>query len=104
MLVMTIAMGWRYPLSLSINLLFLLWSTKPTPSSIYMWVEQKRIQVAARAHGLGLLKAQLSNATMMTHEVHDYGLACIAKVSSLSQKMLVIGVLGDCVYITMQSV
>ncbi|KAI5074445.1 hypothetical protein GOP47_0010406, partial [Adiantum capillus-veneris] len=96
MLVMTISMGWRYPLSLSINLLFLLWSTKPTPSSIYMWVEQKRLQAAARAQGLSRLKVQLSNATMMTHvEVQDYGFACIARVSSLSQKMLVIGVLGE---------
>lgn len=40
LMVMTVAMGWHYPLSLGINLVFLLWSTKPTPSSIYIWVEQ----------------------------------------------------------------
>lgn len=96
LMVMTIAMGWHYPLSMSINLLFLLWSTKPTPSSIYLWVEQKRLQAAPRTHGLSRLKTQLSNATMMTHvEVQDYGLLCVARVSSLSQRMLVIGVLGD---------
>ena len=40
LLVMTVAMGWYYPISLSLNCLFLLWSTRPTPSSIYIWVEQ----------------------------------------------------------------
>lgn len=38
--VLTISLGWHYPLSLLLNLLFLMWSTKPTPSSIYLWVEQ----------------------------------------------------------------
>lgn len=96
LMVMTIAMGWHYPISLGINLFFLLWSTKPTPSSIYIWVEQKRLQAAQRTHGLSRLKAQLSNATMMMHvEVRDYGVACLAQVSSLTQKMVVIGVLGD---------
>eukprot|EP00250_Pteridium_aquilinum_P004105 c14341_g1_i1 orf=526-1272(-) len=96
LMVMTVAMGWHYPLSLGINLVFLLWSTKPTPSSIYIWVEEKRLQAAQRTHGLSRLRAQLSNASLMTHvEVRDYGVACLARVSSLSQKMLMIGVLGD---------
>lgn len=96
LMVMTVAMGWHYPLSLGINLVFLLWSTKPTPSSIYIWVEQKRLNAAQRRHGVGRLKSQLSNASMLMHvEVQDYGVACLARVSSLTQKMLVIGVLGD---------
>ncbi|KAH7288616.1 hypothetical protein KP509_31G033900 [Ceratopteris richardii] len=95
-MVMTIAMGWHYPLSLTVNLLILFWSTKPRPSSIYLWVEQRKLQAASQGNGLSRLKNQLSSATLMTHvEVEDYGLACVARVSSLSQKMLVIGVLGD---------
>ncbi|KAH7288614.1 hypothetical protein KP509_31G033900 [Ceratopteris richardii] len=96
LMVMTIAMGWHYPLSLTVNLLILFWSTKPRPSSIYLWVEQRKLQAASQGNGLSRLKNQLSSATLMTHvEVEDYGLACVARVSSLSQKMLVIGVLGD---------
>ena len=43
----------------------------------------------------GCLIQQLSNAIIMHVEVQDYGIACIARVSSLSQKFLVIGMLGD---------
>lgn len=96
LMVITVTLGWHYPFSLCINLVVLFWSTKPTPSSIYIWIEQKRLQAAQRMYGLGRLQAQLSNASKMMHvEVQDYGFACLARVSSLTQKMLILGVLGD---------
>ncbi|KAH9319032.1 hypothetical protein KI387_020801, partial [Taxus chinensis] len=56
LLVMTVVMGWNYPTSLAINVLFILLSTKPTPSSIYLWVEEWRQQNLLVSHGFDWLK------------------------------------------------
>jgi hypothetical protein len=40
LVLLTVATGYQYPFSLFVTLVFLMWSTKPTPLSIYVWVEK----------------------------------------------------------------
>ncbi|XP_057856012.2 uncharacterized protein LOC131065518 isoform X2 [Cryptomeria japonica] len=91
LLVMTVVMGWNYPVSLAINVVFILLSTKPTPSSIYLWVEEWRQQNLLESHGFDWLKL----GKPLHVEVQDYKLLCLAQVTSLNQKMLMIGILGE---------
>ncbi|KAJ7546436.1 hypothetical protein O6H91_08G040300 [Diphasiastrum complanatum] len=95
LLVMTVVMGWEYPLSLIVNLVFLLLSTKPTPSSFYLWAEQRRMQQSCQKQGLDRIKAQLNPASLMHVEIHDYLLLCVATATSFSQKLTVVGILGE---------
>lgn len=94
LVVTTVLMGWHYPVSLFVNLIVVLWSTKPSPASIYIWAEQRRMEQQTEKRGFDRLKAQLPAAVMHV-EVEDYMLFCLARVSSLTQKSLVIGLLGD---------
>lgn len=91
LLVMTVVMGWNYPVSLAVNIVFLLLSTKPTPSSIYLWVEEWRQQNFDVRHGFDWLKL----GPALHVEVHDYKLLCLAQVTSINQKLTVIGILGE---------
>ncbi|BBN13401.1 hypothetical protein MPTK1_6g03180 [Marchantia polymorpha subsp. ruderalis] len=97
--VLTIALGWQYPLSLVANILFLMWSSKPSPSSIYMWVEERREEEAMEKRGLERVKAQVSGfleaSAVMHVEVRDYKLFCLARVTSLTKRSTMIGILGD---------
>jgi hypothetical protein len=40
LVLLTVATGYQYPFSLFVTLVFLMWSTKPTPLSIYVWLEK----------------------------------------------------------------
>lgn len=91
LLVMTVVMGWNYPVSLAVNIVFLLLSTKPTPSSIYLWVEEWRQQNLLVSHGFDWLKL----GPALHVEVHDYKLLCLAQVTSINQKLTMIGILGE---------
>lgn len=91
LLVMTVVMGWNYPVSLAVNIVFLLLSTKPTPSSIYLWVEEWRQQNLPLRHGFDWLKL----GPALHVEVHDYKLLCLAQVTSINQKLTMIGILGE---------
>lgn len=91
LLVMTVVMGWNYPVSLAVNIVFLLLSTKPTPSSIYLWVEEWRQQNLPLRHGFDWLKL----GPALHVEVHDYKLLCLAQVTSINQKLTIIGILGE---------
>ena len=37
---LTVVVGYPYPKSLLPNSLFLIWSTKPNPASIYLWLKK----------------------------------------------------------------
>jgi len=91
LLLMTVVMGWNYPVSLAVNIVFLLFSTKPTPSSIYLWVEEWRQQNLLISHGFDWLKL----GPALHVEVHDYKLLCLAQVTSINQKLTMIGILGE---------
>lgn len=91
--VLTISLGWHYPLSLLLNLLFLMWSTKPSPSSIYLWVEQIRQEEALHATGLDRMKTQAGG--LMHVEVRDNMLFCLARITSLTKRSTLVGFLGD---------
>ncbi|CAM6092365.1 unnamed protein product [Calypogeia fissa] len=91
--VLTISLGWHYPLSLILNLLFLMWTTKPSPSSIYVWVEQIRQENILNATGIDRVKAQA--AGVMHVEVRDNMLFCLARVTSLTKRSTLLGFLGD---------
>ncbi|CAM6120494.1 unnamed protein product [Calypogeia fissa] len=91
--VLAISLGWHYPLSLLPNLLLLMWSSKPSASSIYSWVEQVRQEEALHATGLDRMKAQA--AGVMHVEVHDGVLFSLARVTSLTKISTLLGFLGD---------
>lgn len=90
LLLITVLMGWRHPFTLAVNVLLLLFCTKPTPLSIYMFIEQLRqrdMQKDPRWH-----KAKFLYAKNVT--VDDYKLLCLAKAEIRDVKLDVIGILG----------
>lgn len=123
LVLLTVATGYQYPFSLFVTLVFLMWSTKPTPLSIYVWVEKRRLKQAYEKRNLDSLKDKsgessgikdylssvctnptLSSllawqlnptATVMHVEVRDYMLFCLASVTSLTENSTMVGCLGD---------
>ncbi|KAH9565482.1 hypothetical protein CY35_04G080400 [Sphagnum magellanicum] len=96
LVLLTVATGYQYPFSLFVTLVFLMWSTKPTPLSIYVWVEKRRLKQAYEKRNLDSLKDKLNpTATVMHVEVRDYMLFCLASVTSLTENSTMVGCLGD---------
>eukprot|EP00262_Sarcandra_glabra_P005960 TRINITY_DN17920_c0_g1_i1.p1 TRINITY_DN17920_c0_g1~~TRINITY_DN17920_c0_g1_i1.p1 ORF type:complete len:296 (-),score=43.46 TRINITY_DN17920_c0_g1_i1:514-1362(-) len=91
MLVVTVVMDWRHPITLAIKIAFFLFSTKPRPFSIYLYIEQLRQQSMRHNPGLGKLKLFYAKKV----EVEDYGLLCLAKVELRDEKIFLIGILGS---------
>ncbi|XP_065013160.1 uncharacterized protein LOC103987334 isoform X3 [Musa acuminata AAA Group] len=74
-LVITLLLGWRHPLTLAINVALLLFSTRPNPFSVYMFIEQ----VFHRKNV----------------KVEDYKFLCLATVEQGDTKLNLLGILGS---------
>lgn len=87
----TVCVKWRDPVTFAIGLLLFLNSTKPTPSSIYVFVEQLRHQLMRRNPYFFMLKSLYANNV----EVKDCFLFCLATVEIGDKKYKLVGILGD---------
>ncbi|KAK6256433.1 hypothetical protein SCA6_017738, partial [Theobroma cacao] len=88
--VFTILVNWDNPSAVAIRVLLFLLSTKPSPSSIYLFVERLcHGYMHHKPHFYIYKSLHASNV-----EVQDYKLLCIAKVEIGDQKLRVIGILG----------
>ncbi|KAG0588479.1 hypothetical protein KC19_2G246000 [Ceratodon purpureus] len=93
---LTVVLGYPYPKSLLPNSLLLIWSTKPNPASIYLWLKKRSETSRVKQGALDVVKEKInSTATVMHVEVQDYMLFCLAKVTYLTSNATMIGVLGD---------
>ncbi|XP_024532899.1 uncharacterized protein LOC112347027 [Selaginella moellendorffii] len=93
--VLTVILGWQYPVSLAVNLLLLVWSTKPTPASIHIWLEERRMEAAIQKQGLDRFKHQLNFSLVKHIQVEDHLLFCLARVSGLTESIVLLGFLGN---------
>lgn len=90
LLLITVLFGWRHPFTLAVNVLLLLFCTKPSPLSIYMFIEQLRQREMRQEPRWN--KAKFLYAKNVS--VEDYHLLCLAKVDKKDLRLHVIGILG----------
>ncbi|CAA7410306.1 unnamed protein product [Spirodela intermedia] len=90
-LLMTVIFGWRHPIILAVNVALLLFCTRPSPFSVYIFIEQLRRR--AMRQNPGLSKTKLFYAKKV--EVQDYKLLCFARVELRDAKLSLIGILGS---------
>uniref|UniRef100_A0A0D9Y3U9 UspA domain-containing protein n=1 Tax=Oryza glumipatula TaxID=40148 RepID=A0A0D9Y3U9_9ORYZ len=91
-LIALIALGWQNPLGLFINVLLILYSSRPSPYSIYLFLQEVR-------HGeMHQNRAFWKEEAVLTRKVDtkDYKLFSIGTVESADREVLhVIGILGN---------
>ncbi|XP_021299165.1 uncharacterized protein LOC110427861 [Herrania umbratica] len=88
--IFTILVNWDNPFAVAIRVLLFLLSTKPSPSSIYLFVERLCHGYMHHKPHFYICKSLHANKV----EVQDYKLLCIAKVEIGDQKLHLIGILG----------
>ncbi|KAK9271703.1 hypothetical protein L1049_002066 [Liquidambar formosana] len=86
----TVLMNWDHPVTLAIKVILFLLSTKPSPFSVYLFIEQLRHQSMLQEPHLYKLKSLFANKV----EVNDYKLLCLATVELRDQKFTLVGILG----------
>ncbi|CAA6673089.1 unnamed protein product [Spirodela intermedia] len=79
------------PIILAVNVALLLFCTRPSPFSVYIFIEQLRRR--AMRQNPGLSKTKLFYAKKV--EVQDYKLLCFARVELRDAKLSLIGILGS---------
>nr|CAD1842926.1 unnamed protein product [Ananas comosus var. bracteatus] len=89
-LLVMVFLGWRRPVTLVVNIILLLFCTRPSPFSIYMFIEQLRQREMRRDPSFHKTKFLYARNV----EVEDYKLLCIGKVELRDKKLHVIGILG----------
>lgn len=87
---LTVLMNWDHPIILMTKVALFLISTKPSPLSVYVFVEELCHQSMRQEPYLYLLKSLYANKV----EVQDYKFFCLAKVEVKGQKLTLVGVLG----------
>lgn len=94
--VLTVFVGYPYPATLIVNCVLMLWSTKPSPASIYLWIEERRKRLSAKKRISDKVKDKVVHSAAVIHvEVRDFMLFCLARVTSLTQNSIMVGLLGD---------
>ncbi|KAD4586638.1 hypothetical protein E3N88_24239 [Mikania micrantha] len=83
-------MNWNYPIVLGVKVTLTLLSTKPSPFSVYVYIEQLQQQYRTRHPILHKLKSLYVKKV----EVDDYTVLCIAKIEIGDQKYTLLGILG----------
>ncbi|XP_020096940.1 uncharacterized protein LOC109716064 isoform X4 [Ananas comosus] len=89
-LLVMVFLGWRRPVTLVVNIILLLFCTRPSPFSIYMFIEQLRQREMRRDPSFHKTKFLYARNV----EVEDYKLLCIGEVELRDKKLHVIGILG----------
>ncbi|KAJ7970802.1 SWI/SNF complex subunit SWI3C like [Quillaja saponaria] len=91
-LFITVLANLDHPITLIMSkvVLFLL-STKPSPLSVYVFIDQLSHQSMLKEPNLYKVKSQYATKV----EVEDYKILCLAKIEVQDQKMTLVGILGD---------
>ncbi|XP_050223972.1 uncharacterized protein LOC126673760 [Mercurialis annua] len=87
---LTVLTNWNHPIMLLTKALLFLFTTKPSPLSVYVFVEQLCQRSMREKPYLCLIKSLYANKV----EVEDFKLFCLATVEVKDQKVTLIGVLG----------
>ncbi|XP_022750565.1 uncharacterized protein LOC111299571 isoform X2 [Durio zibethinus] len=87
----TVLVNWDNPFAVATRILVFLLSTKPSPSSIYLFVE--RLRHGYMRQNPHFYRFNSLHASKV--EVQDYKLLCLAKVEIGDQKLRLIGILGS---------
>ncbi|KAJ4729271.1 SWI/SNF complex subunit SWI3C like [Melia azedarach] len=87
---LTVLVNWDHPILLVTKIIALLFSSKPSPLSVYLYVEQLCHQFMREKPHLYIFKTLYANKV----EVQDYMLLCLARVEVRNQKLTLIGILG----------
>ncbi|XP_071731135.1 uncharacterized protein [Rutidosis leptorrhynchoides] len=89
-LLLIVWMNWNYPVVLGVKVILTLLSTKPSPFSVYVFVQQLQQQYRGQHPFLHKFKSLYAKKV----EVDDYTVLCIAKVEIGDQKYTLLGILG----------
>ncbi|XP_019183176.1 PREDICTED: uncharacterized protein LOC109178101 [Ipomoea nil] len=90
-LALTIFLNWGHPLIIAAKVTLILYTTKPSPLSIYLFVEELRNQEIQKHPFIYKFKSLHANKV----DVEDYAIFCLAKVELTDQKFTVVGILGS---------
>uniref|UniRef100_A0A5B6YP04 Uncharacterized protein n=1 Tax=Davidia involucrata TaxID=16924 RepID=A0A5B6YP04_DAVIN len=90
-LFLTVLMNWDHPIVLATKVILILLSTKPSPFSVYLFIEQLRHQSMHQQPLLYKFKSLYAKKV----EVEDYMFLCLARVELKDQKFTLIGILGS---------
>ncbi|XVF58024.1 hypothetical protein PTKIN_Ptkin07bG0029100 [Pterospermum kingtungense] len=88
--VFTVFANWDNPFAVAIRILLFLLSTKPSPSSVYLFVERLCQGYMHQKPHLYIFKSLHASKV----EVQDYKLLCLARVEIGDEKLRLIGILG----------
>ncbi|XP_027158729.1 uncharacterized protein LOC113760095 [Coffea eugenioides] len=88
---LTVLMNWGHPGVIAAKVTLILYTTKPSPFSVYLFVEQLRHQ-AIRQHPF-IYKIMPCYAKKV--EVEDYMFLCLARVELNDQNLTLLGILGS---------
>lgn len=86
----TVLINLNHPILIVGNVVLFLVSTKPSPLSVYIFVEKLRSSSSQEPHLPNWKKSLVARKI----EVEDYKLLCVAKVEMKHQKFTLVGVLG----------
>ncbi|KAL5864310.1 hypothetical protein ACOSQ3_001824 [Xanthoceras sorbifolium] len=86
----TVLINLDHPIMLAMKIIVLLFSTRPRPLSVYLYIEQLCHQSMRQKPHLYIFKSLYANKV----EVQDYKLLCIARVEVGDQKLTLVGILG----------
>ncbi|KVH92832.1 uncharacterized protein LOC112515906 isoform X2 [Cynara cardunculus var. scolymus] len=89
-LLLIVWMNWNYPVVLGVKVILTLLSTKPSPFSVYVFIEQLQQQYRGQHPFLHKFKSSYAKKV----EVEDYTVFCIAKIEMGDQKYTLLGILG----------
>ncbi|KAF3772477.1 hypothetical protein EJ110_NYTH57801 [Nymphaea thermarum] len=87
--VASVLIGWRHPLSLAIDFALLLFTTKPSQHSVYLFIEQWQNPSVWRQ---GLDRTKVFSTKKV--EFQDYGLLSLAWVEFGNKEATLIGIFG----------
>ncbi|KAK4781405.1 hypothetical protein SAY86_015507 [Trapa natans] len=87
---LTVLLGLDRPMQLVVKVILFLLSTKPSPLSVYLFIEQMRYRCMLQEPHNSRLQSLHANKV----EVHDYKFLCLARVEMRDHKLTLVGILG----------
>lgn len=91
LLVITVLMNWGHPIIIAAKVTLILLTTKPSPLSVYVLVEQLRHQAIRQQPFIYKFKSLYAKKV----EVTDYLFLSLAKVELKDQEFTLVGILGS---------
>ncbi|OWM70638.1 uncharacterized protein LOC116213934 [Punica granatum] len=87
---LTVLLNLDHPMQLVLKVILFLFSTRPSPSSVYLFIEQMRCRSMLREPHISRFKSLYASKV----EICDYKLLCLARVDMRGQKLTLVGILG----------